>query len=65
MPLYEYRCTECGQTFELLRRFQDADRDLICPKCQSEEIERLISAFASARGGAGGGCGPSGGRRFT
>jgi len=65
MPLYEYRCGGCGETFELLRRFQDADRDVMCPKCQSEEIERLVSAFASGSGGSGGGCGASGGRRFT
>ncbi|MEK7407910.1 MAG: zinc ribbon domain-containing protein [Acidobacteriota bacterium] len=61
MPLYEYRCSTCGQVFELLRRFSDADRDLVCPQCQSEEIERLLSAFASTAGG----CASRPGRRFT
>jgi putative FmdB family regulatory protein len=59
MPLYEYRCQKCGKTFEMLRRMQDADRELQCPECRSEEVERLLSAFAM------GGCTPSGGGRFT
>ena len=59
MPLYEYHCRKCGKNFELLRRMQDADRDLECPECRSEEIERLLSKFAT------GGCASSGSGRFT
>ena len=59
MPLYEYRCRVCGRSFELLRRMADADRDLECPECRSEEIERLLSTFAAA------GCGKSPSGRFT
>ena len=64
MPMYEYRCQECGRVFEMIRRYSDADRDVKCPACESEEVERLLSAFAMSSGSpAGGGCG-SGGRRF-
>jgi putative FmdB family regulatory protein len=59
MPLYEYRCRTCGKGFELLRRMSEADRDLQCPDCRSEEIERLFSTFAA------GGCATSGSGRFT
>ena len=59
MPLYEYRCQRCGRTFEKLRRMQDADRELECPECRSDDVERLLSTFAA------GGCKPSGGARFT
>ena len=59
MPLYEYRCTSCGQTFEKLRRMQDADSDIQCPQCESEEIERLLSGFAMS------GCSSKPGSRFT
>jgi putative FmdB family regulatory protein len=59
MPLYEYRCAECGKAFEMLRRIADADRDLVCPECRSEQVERLFSTFAT------GGCAPSGSGRFT
>ena len=62
MPLYEYRCEECGERFELLRRFQDADRDLICPRCESKRVERQISSFLS-RFALGSNCGS--GRGFT
>jgi putative FmdB family regulatory protein len=47
MPLYEYRCQKCGTSFEMLRRIQDADRDLECPQCKSEHVERLLSTFAA------------------
>lgn len=59
MPLYEYRCTTCGEVFERLRRIQDADREQECPRCASQQIERLLSRFS-----AGGSCVSSGGR-FT
>ncbi len=54
MPLYEYRCQDCGRQFELLRRMSDDARELICPECRSEKILRLVSSFAA------GGCGTTG-----
>jgi putative FmdB family regulatory protein len=57
MPIYDYRCRRCGVTFEQLRRLQDADHDLRCPKCDSDEVERLLSTFAA--GGCGTGSSPS------
>jgi putative FmdB family regulatory protein len=54
MPLYEYRCRECGRSFEMLRRMSDADRELECPECRSKGVERQLSTFAT------GGCGGSG-----
>ena len=59
MPLYEYRCRQCGKSFELLRKMQDADGELGCPECQSEDVERLLSTFAST------GCSSSGSGKFT
>jgi putative FmdB family regulatory protein len=58
MPLYEYRCAQCGQPFEELRRMQDADRGLACPSCRSERVERQLSTFSSRMGsGAAPPCG--------
>ncbi len=54
MPLYEYRCASCGAAFEQLRRMQDADRDLQCPKCASSEVKRQFSTFAAQMGASGG-----------
>lgn len=62
MPIYEYRCQQCGEIYEKLRRIQDADRDLRCPKCESENVQRMVSAFATGSGG----CAPSpGGGGFS
>ena len=61
MPLYEYRCEDCGRAFELLRRYSEADTDLKCPACESEDVTRQVSSFAA--GGCGSGSG-GGGRRY-
>ncbi len=53
MPLYDYLFCECGSTFEMLRVMKDADCDVRCPDCGSNQIQRLISTFAA------GGCGRS------
>lgn len=45
MPLYEYYCSDCRSKFELLVNHQHAD-DVVCMKCQSPKIRRLLSTFA-------------------
>ena len=60
MPLYEYQCSSCGATFEQLRRMQDADQGVACPKCESGEVERLLSTFASHVGSGRGATAPCG-----
>jgi putative FmdB family regulatory protein len=63
MPVYEYRCQECGKAFEQLRRMSDTDRDLRCPFCGAPQVERVLSSFATGGNSAGGGCAtPSRGR---
>jgi putative FmdB family regulatory protein len=60
MPMYEYRCSECGSQYEQLRRMSEADRDLECPRCGSVDVARQVSACAvrgsSSGGNSGGGC---------
>jgi len=60
MPLYEYRCAECGATFERLRRMQEADQGVACPKCESGRVERQLSTFASHMGSSAGASAPCG-----
>ena len=43
MPLYEYRCDECGHTFEKLV-FHLEDK-VQCPKCQGG-VQKLMSPFS-------------------
>lgn len=51
MPLYEYRCKQCGHVFEKIQSFS-APEEKECPKCKGE-VERLISAPAIQFKGSG------------
>jgi putative FmdB family regulatory protein len=44
MPLYDYRCTECGAKFEAIVRITEKD-ETECPGCGAP-AERQLSAFA-------------------
>ena len=66
MPIYEYRCSECGDTFEQFRRMSDADNESECPSCQSSLVSRIFSTFASGGASASGeNCGAPSGSRFS
>jgi putative FmdB family regulatory protein len=66
MPIFEYRCKNCGEKFETLV-FSSQTEPVKCEKCGSDQTEKLMSAFAS--GGvsssgssySGGGCSSSSG----
>lgn len=47
MPLYEYFCPTCNDTFEQLRPAQKADEAVACPACQQTAAQRVLSLFAS------------------
>jgi putative FmdB family regulatory protein len=51
VPLYEYRCKQCGHQFEKIQSFS-APEEKECPACKGE-LERLISAPAIQFKGAG------------
>ena len=52
MALYEYKCAECEERFDLMRPMSAADDPAPCPECGAEESRRLISNFASITPGA-------------
>jgi putative FmdB family regulatory protein len=47
MPLYEYRCKACGEVFEKMVRWSEADRSPVCPNCQSPDTQKKMSHIAS------------------
>jgi len=51
MPLYEYQCKSCNNTFELRQKFSDAPAS-ICPTCGGE-VQKLISQSGFALKGQG------------
>lgn len=42
MPVYEYKCADCGYEFEKLVRSQQT---VLCSKCSSEKITKKFSVF--------------------
>jgi putative FmdB family regulatory protein len=47
MPLYEYRCDGCGETFEIVQSMNARAEDTVCPHCRAKKATRLMSGFAS------------------
>jgi putative FmdB family regulatory protein len=51
MPLYEYECEQCGDRFELIRKFSDPPLEA-CPKCGGP-VRKLFSSPAIQFKGSG------------
>jgi putative FmdB family regulatory protein len=47
MPLFEYRCLDCDKTFEEIVLGGARPQ---CPSCESENLRKLLSAFAVGSG---------------
>jgi putative FmdB family regulatory protein len=69
MPLYEFECTSCHETFEelLLKPAKGDEADGVeCPHCGGHDVRKRQSGFATFSGGGsrssggGGGCSPGG-----
>lgn len=43
MPIFEFNCTDCGQSFEVLIRNGDSSN---CPKCHSRNTQKRMSTFS-------------------
>ena len=49
MPLFEFVCSNCNESFEELV-FGSAE-DVTCPKCDSDRVVKKMSTFAFKSGG--------------
>lgn len=47
MPIYEYRCQSCDNTFELLTTYADRLAAHACPTCESDRTQVQVSTFAA------------------
>ncbi len=51
MPLYEYACRNCGKRFECLVSL-GKENEVVCDKCGSADVRKLISGFGIGGGGS-------------
>ncbi len=69
MPIFEYKCNDCGSRYEILHKSLNNLSEIECPSCGSQQSTKLLSAFnasvsnsESANTCSGGSCGlPAGG----
>lgn len=48
MPLYVYKCKNCGENFTLLLSVSAKDKAK-CPRCQSKDLAEDYSGYGSAK----------------
>jgi len=53
MPLYEFICEDCGETFEELVSSTKSINQVTCPSCKSDLVRKLISSFSAKISGIG------------
>ncbi len=58
MPIFEYRCKECGHVTEFLEK-NDTKAEHDCDHCGSTKTGRILSTFAVRDGGSSGSTGSS------
>jgi putative FmdB family regulatory protein len=49
MPIYEYECCNCCESFE--RLVFRSDEPVSCPKCESSDVNKKMSVFGFKSGG--------------
>ena len=51
MPIYEYRCNNCGAISEFLVGVSSKGESLNCKQCGSSQLEKMISVSHSLKSG--------------
>lgn len=65
MPIYVYRCQECGENFEIRASIKEKEAGLQpdCPKCSSAVTRQMLTTVYSLHIGVGdraiSSCGPN------
>lgn len=49
MPIFEYKCGQCGHVTEVLTKSRKAAKPT-CEKCGGSEMAKLLSGFAVGQG---------------
>ena len=46
MPIYEYKCADCADTFEIMTSRSQRQKHPACSKCGGHSTERVMSTFS-------------------
>ena len=49
MPIYEYRCQDCAKLSSFFLRSINSQVTPVCSHCQSKDMERRMSSFATGK----------------
>ena len=52
MPIYDYKCNDCGTTYDVFHKVREVIDDVVCPSCESRDHTRLLSAPNVSMGGS-------------
>lgn len=47
MPIFEYKCSDCGNTFEVLAISKQDVENIQCPTCKSCHVQKMMSSGAT------------------
>ncbi|MFZ2445220.1 MAG: zinc ribbon domain-containing protein [Syntrophobacteraceae bacterium] len=59
MPIYEFRCVNCGNIQEFILAGSDENLEMKCGECNGEDLERVMSRTNYSMGSGASGPGPS------
>lgn len=45
MPIFEYRCEQCGHVMEVLQKSRKATKQ-VCANCGGSDMKKLLSGFS-------------------
>jgi putative FmdB family regulatory protein len=65
MPVYEYKCNECGERTHRLQDMGEDSSGKRCLSCGTGVIKKVFSVFGSPSAPLGDSCAPTGRKRFT
>jgi len=55
MPIYEFKCVDCDEYMEILVMNKQDEVEMVCSKCGSGNLERILSSTNHAISGGGAG----------
>ena len=53
MPLYNYKCSLCEETHDVVKSFKEFDREEHCPKCNTEMTRQVVQTAPPIFKGSG------------